>query len=210
MSKQAYGTYEIAKICQVMPSTVGRWIEEGKLPSFTTGGGHRRVWAADLTTFLEAHNIPVPAGLNPTPLSALIVDDDEAMRRTIAKILAAANPGLSIDEAQDGFDAGHKLGRAAPNLVILDLRLPGIDGFKVCRMIQQDANLVRTRVLATTGFDPEDSRERILKAGADDFLAKPFGPEELVAKSAALLKAPPRTAPRRVAAPAPTLPGASA
>ncbi|MEK7704558.1 MAG: helix-turn-helix domain-containing protein, partial [Myxococcota bacterium] len=57
---KALGTTEVARICHVTPPTVGRWIEDGKLPSFTTGGGHRRVWVADLVAFFREHNIPVP------------------------------------------------------------------------------------------------------------------------------------------------------
>src|SRR5687768_1202329 len=117
--KKAFGTYDIARICQVSPPTVGRWIEEGKLPSFTTGGGHRRVWQADLISFLNSHNIPVPAEVTAAPLDRiLIADDEEVLRRVVRKAIMSAFPSAEILEATDGFDAGHKVGIFLPSLVI--------------------------------------------------------------------------------------------
>src|SRR3989344_3812773 len=111
MRKKTFGTHDIAKICQVTPPTIGRWIEEGKLPSFKTAGGHRRVWDEDLVVFLKEHNIPVPDDLKTDgPLRILIVDDEPEMRRFITRILQKLAPGAEIHEAADGFEAGHKIG----------------------------------------------------------------------------------------------------
>lgn len=183
MKKKAYGTYDIAKFCHVMPSTIGRWIEEGKLPSFTTGGGHRRVWATDLLTFLRSHNIPVPPELSgEARLTILIVDDEASIRRAVRKIIALHFPDVDVQDAEDGFEAGHKISTLLPSLVILDLRLPGLNGFKVCQMIREDKQLKSTKVLALTGYSPEEAKKEILRVGADDFLAKPFDTEDLVSK----------------------------
>src|SRR5688572_15987181 len=136
--KETYGTYDIARICQVSPPTIGRWIDEGKLPAFTTAGGHRRVWAKDLVVFLGAHNLPVPPDLCPSRLRILIADDEPSIRRIIVRIIQARFPQCETHEAEDGFEAGHKVGTLAPSLVILDIGLPGLDGFKVCRLIRKD------------------------------------------------------------------------
>ncbi|MBI4396385.1 MAG: response regulator, partial [Elusimicrobia bacterium] len=135
--KRTFGTYDIAKICQVTPPTVGRWIEEGKLPSFTTGGGHRRVWDIDLANFLKKHNIPIPEALKTVTLSStLIVDDEPGMRQFIIDIVRAFSPDAEIHEAADGFEAGHKIASLLPAMVIIDLKLPGLDGLKVCHTVR--------------------------------------------------------------------------
>ena len=179
--KNAFGTHSIAKICEVTPPTVGRWIAEGKLPSFTTGGGHHRVRAEDLVIFLKSHNMTVPEELNVRKsLKILVVDDDPAIRKFIEKVILSYLPQAEVHKAKDGFEAGHKVTFLLPTLTILDLRLPGLDGIKVCEMIKQNENLNDTKVLAMTGYQTEKAREKIFEAGADGFLQKPFESKKLV------------------------------
>ncbi len=193
MKTKVLGTHDIARICLVTPTTVGRWIEEGKLPSFKTGGGHRRVWAKDLAVFLREHNFPVPADLlEGENLKVLIADDEDGVRRFFVKALKQFYPGVRIEEAVDGYEVGYRIHSFLPDLVILDLRMPGIDGLKVCRMIREDANLRHVKILAVSGFDASESREKAMAAGADDFLPKPVSQEDLSKKVFSLL---PRGAP---------------
>lgn len=173
--KKAFGTHEIARACQVTPPTVIRWMEEGKLVFFTTGGGHRRVWDTDLAAFMRLHNIPVPAALEAgTKLRFLIVEDDAEYRKLLGRLLGAAYPEAEIAEAADGFEAGHKVYSFLPTLITLDLHLPGVDGFKICELIRGTADLKGIKILAVTAFGTDDARARVLEAGADDFLCKPF------------------------------------
>jgi len=177
---KAFGTTEVARVCHVTPPTVGRWIEDGKLPSFTTGGGHRRVWASDLVAFLREHNIPVPAALESwAHAKVVIVDDEPAVRRLIARVISDLDSAIEVHEAADGFEAGHKIASLVPRVVVLDIRLPGIDGYKVCEMIRSNDRLKQTLILAVSGHDPEESHKRALEAGADDFFAKPFDAVQL-------------------------------
>ncbi|MDE2140924.1 MAG: response regulator [Elusimicrobia bacterium] len=170
------------------PPTVARWIEDGKLPSFTTGGGHRRVWPRDLIVFLRKHNVPVPPELAAAGATRiLVVDDDATVRRLIVRVITGAFPESEMHEAVDGFEAGQKIFALLPFLVVIDLRLPGLDGLKVCRIIRADERTRSARILAVSGHDPEGSRDQVLEAGGDDFLAKPFRTEELVGKVRALL-----------------------
>jgi CheY-like chemotaxis protein len=187
-SKKAFGTYKIAKMCHVTPATVNHWIKAGKLPSFVTGGGHRRVWDADVIAFLKSHNYPVPAGVFSTgPVKILIVDDDSHQRRMLNDAIHRYFPSAEIHAAVDGFEAGHKIGVLSPSLVILDLRLPGVDGFKVCQMVREDKNAAAVRILAVSGLEEDGVKEKILAAGADDFLKKPFDGDAVAKKIAALL-----------------------
>jgi len=172
--KNFFTPSEIAKLCEVSTGSVIRWIREGKLLSSVTGGGHYRVHKQQLCRFLESLQIPIPAGLSPWPeKKVLIVDDEPNIRRLIRSILKRNYPDLLIDEAEEGFVAGWKAHEFRPDLVILDLNLPGLDGFRVCGFIRSFPQLSRTKILAITG-QGEERREQILKQGADDFLTKPF------------------------------------
>ncbi len=189
MERKAFGTHDIADICHVTPATVGHWIEKGLLPTFTTGGGHRRVWSEDLVVFLKEHNIPIPDEVNALAVvQVLIVDDEEQVRRVIRRWLSRYFPEMEIHEAADGFEAGHKVGQLTPSLVVLDLKLPGIDGLKVCKIIRSDERLKHTKVLTISGHDPDTSRKESLNAGADAFLGKPFEMAQLKEAVESLLK----------------------
>jgi excisionase family DNA binding protein len=199
--KKALGTHEIAAICQVTPPTVGRWLEEGRLPYFTTGGGHRRVWCSDLAAFLLKHNIPIPDALRETsPLRILIVDDDPQALKLFRVAVGTLYPSAEIHEARDGFEAGHKTIRVMPTLLILDILLPGLDGYRICRMIREDATLRHVKILAVSGHEPESTRPQAIAAGADDFVAKPFQ-LDLLKRAIDALVADSRSAPRVEAPP---------
>lgn len=189
MKTKAYGTHAIAKICQVTPTTIGRWIGEGLLPSFTTGGGHRRVWDEDIVAFLLAHKMPVPPRLQAGTAAprVLVVDDEKSLRDFILLRLKTAFPEVEGHTAETGFEAGKKIAELNPVLVVLDYRLPGLDGEKVCASVKADPRLRSIKILAVTGFEPEASRETLLAAGADGFLAKPFRAEDLVKEVKRLL-----------------------
>ena len=189
MIRKAYGTYEIAEICQVTPATIGNWIERGFLPTFTTGGGHRRVWNEDLIRFLKEHNIPIPAELSAASVQTiLIVDDEPDVRKVIRRSLRKIYPAAVIFDAEDGYEAGSRVAQLLPSLIILDLKLPGVDGFKVCKAIRADERTKHAKILAISGHNIEEYRKNIIAAGADDFLGKPFEIESLKEKVAHLLK----------------------
>jgi excisionase family DNA binding protein len=172
MKQKTFTTFAIAKMLGVYPSTIANWVDSGKLKAFNTPGGHRRVLEPDLMAFIKLHNMPVPAGLVAEEKKILIVDDDPVLLKLITSFLKSAKKGYQIFTAADGFEAGRLLGQHDPHLVILDLKLPGIDGFEVCRQIKEQHS--RTKVLAITGYDNEENRQKILKAGADGYLGKPF------------------------------------
>ena len=175
MKKKAFGTSQIAVMCQVTPSTIWRWIKGGGLPSFTTLGGHHKVWDADLVAFFKTRNIAIPEEIDSIHLKKIvIVDDEDDLRRVVKRLAQKIYPEAQIDEAANGFEAGHRLALSIPMLVILDIQLPGLDGFKVCKIIRSDKRLKNTKILAISGQDPQKTEKQALKAGADDFLAKPF------------------------------------
>ncbi len=177
-AKDAYGTYELARLLRVSPSTVGRWIEDGRLPSFMTLGRRRRVWRKDAAELVRRLGMPVPPELAEAP-RILIVDDEKGLRDFLSFSCKELFPGAELHEAENGFEAGRKAAELRPSLVILDLNLPGIDGLQILRAIRGDPALKGIKVLAITGLATEKMRELSLDAGADAFLGKPVEWEPL-------------------------------
>lgn len=178
-SKQSFSTSEVARFCHVTPDTIRKWAEAGRIPVFKTPGGHRRIRRDDLLQFLTDNGIPVPPGLRPNGTRLLVVDDDSSIVSAIQKVLDGMDRDFEVSVAHDGFDAGHLVGTLRPNVVFLDLRLPGIDGYEVCRRIKSSPNTAQTEVIAMTGYFEADTVTRVTDVGAVTCLKKPFSGEEL-------------------------------
>jgi two-component system response regulator MprA len=114
----------------------------------------------------------------------LVVDDDPAVREALALVLDVN--GFEVTTAADGREAIRTLSVASPDAVILDVLMPGLDGLEVCRRIRATGD--RTPVLMLTARTEVSERVAGLEAGADDYLAKPFAREELIARLRALLR----------------------
>ena len=183
-------TYRISRYLHVDLTTVINWCEMGKLKAYKTPGGHRRVQSDDFLEFLKQYKMPIPKEFKERmegALKILIVDDEEPLRRFLRRTLTRHIPQAELFEAQDGFEAGKFITDKLPHLVILDLRIPGVDGFRVCANIREDSRFKNTKILAITGYGTNENRERILKAGADDYLPKPFEAKSFIAKVFKLL-----------------------
>ena len=128
----------------------------------------------------------------------LVVEDDDNIRHGLAALLTAN--GYAVDEAGDGEAGLAAFARAKPDLVLLDVMMPGMSGYDVCRAIRKDD--ARTPVVMLTAKDDEIDKVLGLELGADDYIVKPFGVRELLARLAAVL--------RRTATSAPAPSGASA
>jgi two-component system response regulator MprA len=114
----------------------------------------------------------------------LVVDDDAALREALALVLDLN--GFEVTTAADGREAMRTLSTDRPDAVILDVLMPGLDGLEVCRRIRASGD--RTPVLMLTARAEVSERVAGLEAGADDYLAKPFAREELIARLRALLR----------------------
>ena len=113
----------------------------------------------------------------------LVVDDDKSIRELLSEYLAKA--GFSIISAEDGIEMALKLKDNQPDLIILDVMMPGDDGFTLCQRIRQTSNVP---IIMLTANSDEVDRVLGLEIGADDYIAKPFSPRELLARIKALLR----------------------
>jgi excisionase family DNA binding protein len=167
---------EAARHCRVSRFTVLKWVRDGKLKAFTTPGGHHRIERADLVRFLEDHGFPVPGVLTEPDLPrVLLVDDEVGVTDFLARALKT-DPDASYDvvTTQCGYEACILVGEKSPDLVVLDIKMPGIDGVEVCRRILSNPASRSTHVIAVTGYPSDENVRAILKAGARACLPKPL------------------------------------
>jgi two-component system response regulator MprA len=116
--------------------------------------------------------------------TVLVVDDERAVRDALDRALRLS--GFAVELAEDGLEAIARVGAVRPDVVVLDVTMPGVDGLGVARRLRQDGD--RTPILMLTARDAVDDRVAGLDAGADDYLVKPFALEELLARLRALLR----------------------
>lgn len=183
-SKTIYTTHDISRLLQVNPRSVINWIEQNLLPSYRTPGGHRRVRHDDLLAFLRKHQIPTPASLVEGKFRILIVEDDEEIV-TLLKTYLQRQGGYEIAAASNGINALIEVGRIRPDLLILDVMIPGVDGIEVCRRIKGEASN-KTAIIVISGN--AESEKKVLQAGADVFMQKPVDLEKLNAEARRLLR----------------------
>ena len=191
MSKSVFTTFETAKICHVSPLSIINWVNAGRLPAFRTPGGHRRIRRDDLIRFMKDNGIPLPDELQEGSGKSrvLIVDDDAAIRDLLAEHFKERTPSYDVSVAADGFEAGRLVATYRPDVVVLDLRMPGLDGFQICRTIKAAPESSGTTVIAMTGFYSPEIEARILECGALRCFAKPVDPEALAGSIDAVFEA---------------------
>jgi excisionase family DNA binding protein len=169
---------QAAKICSVCRTTMWRWVKSGKLEAFLTPGGQFKIREGDLTSFIQKRMKHLPVAAFSRGTKILIVDDDPAILKLLNKMLSSS--GYRREVASDGFEAGTKIMQFKPDLIILDLLMPGMDGFEVCKQIKENSNTSHIKILIFTGFDSKENKERIMRAGADGYLVKPAGKSVLL------------------------------
>ena len=175
--RRFFTTSEVARYCAVTNDGVLKWIKSGKLRAFSTPGGHYRVSSEDFREFLQKYDIPIDeaffTGVSKAR-SVLVVDDEADIREIVRRVLKELEPNLRIEEASDGYEAGIKIGVMQPDLVIMDVMMPRVDGLSLCRSIRENPETRAIKVLAITAFPEHDSIRKMYDAGADLCLMKPI------------------------------------
>ena len=178
-------TGEIARYCQISVMQINRWIKKGSLKAFRNPGGRYRVFKTDFREFLEKNGMPVLEEYfnDDRNRRILLADDDEDLVKGIRHLLQSNYVELDIEVAHDGYEALIRTGDFKPDLLILDIMMPKIDGLEVCRRIRaSDSINPGMRILSITGHSEAYDREIVMEAGADEYLLKPLDTEKLLEK----------------------------
>ncbi len=188
VSKVRYMTpSEAATLLMISPVTLRHWALAGKLDFVTTPGGHRR-FAEDEVKRFASQYMPANKALVTHANSVfgddgayriLIVDDDEQLSGFLVELLQGLPDQVQTEVANNSFEAGQKLQIFRPHTVLLDLMMPGIKGFDVCRKIKEDPKTCGIRVIVMTGYHTPENVIQAMEAGAEACLAKPLDKTQL-------------------------------
>lgn len=183
---------EVASACGVSTRTVSNWIRDGAIPAHRTVGGHGRVSVDDLRHFLVERGMPVPKGLaadapRATPLPArvpdepapaprrrrvLVIDDDETLLAVVGEFLSSS--GYEVETARHGFLAGYLAGHHRPDVILLDIMMPGLDGYEVLSLMRKRPEARGIPVIACTSLKGPEAEARIRGAGFHAYVKKPI------------------------------------
>jgi excisionase family DNA binding protein len=168
-------SHEVGDLLQVNPSSVKKWVNEGRIAAFRTPGGHRRIRVADLLDFLNRHRMPIPRRLaGATRQRILVVDDDTIHLRALERRLKPYRARLDLELTENGIDALVLVGSFKPDLIVLDVYMPELDGIEVCRRLKTRADTRHIKVIVTSAHLTKAVEENALAAGALTCLPKPI------------------------------------
>ncbi len=185
--KQYFTIPQAAKVCAVARSTMHRWVFAGKIKSYSTPGGHKRILPEDLKKWLQDNNMPFDInGFHNDKIKILIVDDEVSVQNYLKKILDGIL--IDIEVASDGFEAGKKLTQFQPGVLILDLFMPGMNGFEVCKSVKSDPKTKHIKILILSEQGTEENRNKAISSGADAFLSKPSSKKKILECVESLLR----------------------
>ena len=176
-TKRYWGTQRVARVCQVTPATVANWIDQGLLKGHKTPTGRRRVEADDLTAFLKAHEMSVPAELengNGTQV-VVVVDDDPGYLRAMVLTIENADLDVEVVEATNGVDALLEIGRVRPALIVLDYTLPDLNATQVLQRLLEPGRKLDAEIIVVTGGIPEAASAQLRDMGVKVIVTKAEG-----------------------------------
>ncbi len=177
---QLFTTHDISRLLQVDPSTVSKWIDKGILMAFRTPGGHRRVRSSDLRSFLIAHQMPVPEELGSGVIRLLIVDDEKPVLDGLKRAFKAFSNQIDVTTTTSGVEALLLVSEQKPHGMLVDLNMPDLDGFEVCRRIRVRKQLESVKLVTMTARHSPELVDQSIKAGAVACLAKPIDIEQVM------------------------------
>ena len=180
---------QASKYCKVSSKTIINWIDAGYIKAYKTVGGHRRIKKEDLDQFLKEKGMPLPEEAKTTEerKKILVVDDDKIIVETIVQALEEDEFGYEMISASDGFEAGLQVNHFKPDLVILDIMMPDINGYEVCQKIKSNPETKNTKIIVLSAYLDDDAFKQMKEFGADACFSKPLPLEQLKFEVAKLL-----------------------
>ncbi|TVQ54397.1 MAG: response regulator [Phycisphaerales bacterium] len=186
--KQVFTTGEAAEICNVSQQTIIRCFDSGRLQGFRVPGSRfRRIPRAELIRFMKANEIPIEQ-LDGGLKRILVVDDDPNIVDMLVDVLGR-DERFEIETASNGYDAGLLTEQFKPHLILLDYMLPDLNGNLVCQRIKSNPVHEATKIIIISGVVRSEEINALSKAGADEFIKKPFEMDELMARINELIEA---------------------
>lgn len=178
--KKLITTFVAGRFCGVAHTTVIRWIKSGKLKAYVTPGGHRRIKEADMVAFMKRWKMPIPKSLPGGNPSVLVVDDEPAVITMLKKAFSKLAPDMELRSTGNGVEALVMVGEKVPDVIILDVMMPDMDGIQVCKILKSKKATSWSKIIVITGKNITEEQEDFLKKNVDLVLRKPFQPTSLI------------------------------
>ena len=178
-----------SEYCQVSPKTIINWVEAGHIEAYKTVGGHRRIKKKNLEAFMEKQGIPIPkVEMQEERKRILVVDDDPIIVETIVLSLEEDEFDYEVISASDGFEAGLQVEHFKPHLLILDIMMPDIKGYEVCKRVKSNPETKDTKIVVLSAYLDEEKFKQMKEHGADACYSKPLPLPQLKEEVARLLE----------------------
>jgi excisionase family DNA binding protein len=180
--------FKASQYCRVSPKTIINWIDSGHIPAYRTVGGHRRIKRTDLEGFMRRQGIPTPQEeLMEERKRILVVDDDPIIVETIVQALEEDEYNYEVISASDGFEAGLQVNHFKPHLLILDIMMPDIKGYDVCKRIKEKPETKDIKIIVLSAYLDEEKFRKMKEYGADVCFSKPLPLPQLKEEVAKML-----------------------
>ena len=179
-----------SEYCGVSPKTIINWVESGYIEAYKTVGGHRRIKRSNLEAFMKKQGIPIPQQSDQPDqrIRILVVDDDPIIVETIVLAFEEDELDYEVISASDGFEAGLQVEHFKPNLLILDIMMPDIKGYEVCRKVKSNPETKDTKIIVLSAYLDEEKFKKMKEYGADACFSKPLPLPQLKDEAARLLE----------------------
>lgn len=173
-------TGEAARILNCSRVTIFYWILNGKINAIRTAGGHYRIPKESIEKFLKPFKIESEHTNKSQPkVKILVVDDEPHIVKTLVLFLKKTNPDFDVYGTTNSFEAGKLIITFKPHIAIIDIVMPGMNGFEIVEKIKSDPLTKNIKVIAITGYGTKENIEKIKKKGAILCILKPFDYHEV-------------------------------
>lgn len=172
MGKKFYTTGQLGKILGVSRITVYKWIKSKKIEGVRLPGGRWIILKDVAEKIIKERNMDISQIFKEVKI--LIGDDDVDLSNGLKSYLENKNPSFKIVSAYNGFEVGKYLYSFQPDVLIVDIFMPGIDGFEICRCVRKEMKLKDTLIIAITGYPEKENIKKIKREGANYVITKPF------------------------------------
>ncbi|MDY6863597.1 MAG: response regulator [Thermodesulfobacteriota bacterium] len=176
------GTIEAAKFCSVSRPAFRKWIDQGLIDAYITPGGTARVPVRGLIKTMKNHRMPIPDELTRLCYTRILIVDDEEEHRNIIIQALADNESYKTETAENGYEACILMGDFRPDLIIIDLMMPLMNGVGLLKEIRANSITKNAKIIVITGHPESSEAEEIIKIGVDAFFPKPIKLFELKQK----------------------------
>jgi excisionase family DNA binding protein len=181
MDQKYFSTSEIAEMLEVNRYTVSLWIDHGEMKAMITPGGHKKVSRDEVIRFIKIRGGVVPEELQTEKEKKIfIIDDEQDVSRFLSKCINLVYTGIKSEIFNNPVPALMEIGKSMPDMVILDIFMPDMDGINVCRMIREQKESENIKIIAMSGKQERSLTKRAIEAGADEFYFKLSPIEELM------------------------------